>query len=55
MKTGFSRLAIFGFAIASAACWAQTGGNSQPAAVTFKFFWQQAHPSAYMVVIHNDG
>lgn len=55
MKTGFSRLAIFGFAIASAAGWAQTGGNSQPAAVTFKFFWQQAHPSAYMVVVHNDG
>lgn len=54
MSIRFSRFAILGFAVATAAC-AQSNANSQPAAVTFKFSWNDAHPSTYMVVIHNDG
>ena len=54
MRTRFLTLVILALAIASAA-WAQSNNTSQPATVTFKFSWNEAHPSAYVVVVHNDG
>lgn len=54
MRTRFSKVVILAIAIAGAAL-AQTNQTSQPATVTFKFSWPQAHPSAYIVVVHCDG
>jgi hypothetical protein len=54
MRIRFFQLLTLAFAFAGTAS-AQTNSASQPASVTFKFSWQQAHPSSYIVVIHNDG
>lgn len=48
----FTSVAVFALCVTSAA-FAQNG--SQPATVTFKFLWNEAHPSAFIVLVHRDG